>query len=178
MKILLSQTTAVVACAGGWRCKTPLLRLPLLLSAGITASHGESPHQAGLCRTGTARAQQRPASAANFPAPQITSLSVNGNTAWTAGAGGVPPLTPGDEVSLTGSVFGAGTDIDFSKIMIGNTRILETDLKMFQQLLAINDQVNFETDEQIDSWPKNILSWNDSEIRFRVPDHVSGGALI
>src|SRR5690606_38943014 len=154
---LLSHTTAVVAGRGGWRCKTPLLSLPLLLSACITELPGEFPHQEELCRTDTAREQQRAASAANFPAPQITALSVNGNTAWTAGAGGVPLLTPGDAVTLTGSGFGAGTDSDCSKIMIGNTRILATDLKMFQQLLAINDQVNFETDEQIDSWPKNIL---------------------
>src|SRR5690606_40756952 len=93
--------------------------------------------------------------------------SVNGNTAWTAGAGGVPLLTPGDEITLTGSGFGAGTDIDFSKIMIGNTRILETDLKMYKQLLAINDQVNFETDEQIDSWPKNRSEEHTSELQSR-----------
>lgn len=164
--------------SAGWLRRSTALGLPLLLSACITELPGEFPHQEDICTTDTAREQQRAASAASFPQPLIQTLQVNGNTAWTSDAGGTPLLTPGDEVTLTGSGFGAGTDIDFSKIMIGNTRILETDLKMFKQLLAINDQVNFETDEQIDSWPKNILSWNDSEIRFRVPDHVSGGPLI
>lgn len=84
------------------------------MSACITELPGEFPHQEELCRTDSAREQQRAASAANFPAPQITALSVNGNTSWTAASNGVPLLTPGDEITLT------GTNIDFSKIMIGN----------------------------------------------------------
>ncbi len=62
----------------------------------------------------TDREQQRAASDANVPAPQITALSVNGNTSWTAVSDGFPLLTPGGEITLT------GTNIDFSKIMTGN----------------------------------------------------------
>ena len=161
-----------------------LLRPSLMMLGAIAASGcitelpGEFPHQEEICTFDADREAQRAASAANFPQPQIQQLLVNGQQRWTATAGGTPLLTPGDIVTLRGSGLGAGTDIDFSKIMIGNTRILETDLMMFKQELAINDQVNFETDEQVDSWDKDILSWNDSEIRFRVPEHTSGGELV
>ncbi|MDK2777895.1 MAG: IPT/TIG domain-containing protein [Pseudomonadota bacterium] len=148
-----------------------------LVSGCITELPGEFPQQEEICSFDSNREAQRAASAASFPDPVIFRLMVNGQIRWSSQSGGTPLLTPGDTVTLTGSGFGAGTDIDFSKIMLGNTRILETDLKMYQQELAINDQVNFETDELIDQWDKNILSWSDNEIRFRVPDHVSSGPL-
>ena len=155
-----------------------LLAVPLLLSGCITELPGEFPDQETLCTFDASREAQRAASAASFPQPEIQQLLVNGELRWSAGSANAPQLNAGDEVTLKGSGFGGGTDIDFSKIMLGNTRILETDLRMFTQYLAINDQVNFESDEQFDSWDKNILSWNDSEIRFRVPDHASSGPLI
>ncbi len=155
-----------------------LLAVPLLLSGCITELPGEFPDQETLCTFDASREAQRAASAASFPQPEIQQLLVNGELRWSAGSANTAHLNAGDEVTLKGSGFGGGTDIDFSKIMLGNTRILETDLRMFTQYLAINDQVNFESDEQFDSWDKNILSWNDSEIRFRVPDHASNGPLI
>jgi mono/diheme cytochrome c family protein len=155
-----------------------LLAVPLLLSGCITELPGEFPDQETLCTFDASREAQRAASAASFPQPEIQQLLVNGELRWSAGSANTAQLNAGDEVTLKGSGFGGGTDIDFSKIMLGNTRILETDLRMFTQYLAINDQVNFESDEQFDSWDKNILSWNDSEIRFRVPDHASSGPLI
>lgn len=155
-----------------------LLAVPLLLSGCITELPGEFPDQETLCTFDASREAQRAASAASFPQPEIQQLLVNGELRWSVGSASAPQLNTGDEVTLKGSGFGGGTDIDFSKIMLGNTRILETDLRMFTQYLAINDQVNFESDEQFDSWDKNILSWNDSEIRFRVPDHASSGPLI
>ncbi|TVV43302.1 cytochrome c [Thalassolituus sp. C2-1] len=155
-----------------------LLAVPLLLSGCITELPGEFPDQETLCTFDASREAQRAASVASFPQPEIQQLLVNGELRWSAGSANTAQLNAGDEVTLKGSGFGGGTDIDFSKIMLGNTRILETDLRMFTQYLAINDQVNFESDEQFDSWDKNILSWNDSEIRFRVPDHASSGPLI
>lgn len=149
-----------------------------VISGCITELPGEFPDQEEICSFDAGREALRAASADSFPQPQLLQLAVNGQVAWSSGSSSVPVLTPGDTVTLSGTGFGAGTDIDFSKIMIGNTRILETDLKIFQQELAINDQVNFETDELIDSWDKNILSWTDNEIRFRVPDHASSGPLI
>nr|WP_240631036.1 hypothetical protein [Leptospira kmetyi] len=62
--------------------------------------------------------------------------------------------------------------------MIGNTRILETDLRMFEQRLDLIKQVNFEVKDMHDQWGKYILSWSDTEINFKVPEHVSGGPLI
>ncbi|MCD8522782.1 MAG: hypothetical protein LRY66_03275 [Saccharospirillaceae bacterium] len=155
-----------------------LLAIPLLLSGCITELPGEFPDQETLCTFDASREAQRAASAASFPQPEIQQLLVNGELRWSAGSANAPQLNAGDEITLKGRGFGGGTDIDFSKIMLGNTRILETDLRMFKQYLAINDQVNFESDEQFDSWDKNILSWNDSEIRFRVPEHASSGPLI
>jgi hypothetical protein len=36
-------------------------------------------------------------------------------------------------VVLEGTGFGAGPDVDFAKIMVGNSRVLETDLAMYEQ---------------------------------------------
>lgn len=133
-----------------------LLAVPLLLSGCITELPGEFPDQETLCTFDASREAQRAASAASFPQPEIQQLLVNGELRWSAGSANTAQLNAGDEVTLKGSGFGGGTDIDFSKIMLGNTRILETDLRMFTQYLAINDQVNFESDEQFDSWDKTF----------------------
>ncbi|PHQ87639.1 MAG: hypothetical protein COB58_03705, partial [Thalassobium sp.] len=157
---------------------TSILALPLLLSGCVLDLPGEFPEQDEVCEFDQAREDERAASAANFPTPQIQRLLVNGNERWSNGQSVAPQLVPGDEITLIGSGFGAGTDIDFSKIMIGNTRILETDLVMYKQELALSAQVNFETTEVVDEWPKNVLGWTDTEIRFRVPEHTLSGDLI
>lgn len=132
---------------------------------------GEFLHQEELCSTDLAREELRAQSAKQ-------ALRNNKVVSWTRLGTETPLFQPGDVVTLKGTHFGAGVDIDFSKIMIGNNRILETDLRMFDQKLATADQVNYETDEQVDGWPKNIIAWSDKEIIFRVPDHVSTGPLI
>lgn len=148
-------------------------------SLALSKVPGEFPHQEKLCSTDLAREALRAESAAQaLVTPSIDSIEVNGLVAWTRLGTDTPLFQPGDVVTLKGAYFGAGVDIDFSKIMIGNTRILETDLRMFDQKLATQDQVNYETSDQVDEWPKNIISWSDSEIQFRVPDHVSTGPLI
>lgn len=161
-----------------WLLKPLTLAIPLTLSGCILDLPGEFPHQDEICKFNADREQARAASAANIQQPAITEILVNGNSRWTALGNQTPQFSPGDEITLRGTGFGAGVDIDFSKIMIGNTRILETDLRMFKQKLAINDQVNFEIPELLDRWDKNILAWNSNEIRFRVPDHADSGALI
>ncbi|MCP5325488.1 MAG: hypothetical protein H7A09_04060 [Oceanospirillaceae bacterium] len=152
--------------------------LSLGLGGCIAELPGDFPEQDGLCTTDAQRESARALSAQNFPQPALQRLLRNGELIWQQGNSSVPQLNPGDIITLQGTGFGAGPEIDFSKIMLGNTRILETDLRMFKQELAVNDQVNFETSEQVDSWPKNILSWQDDQIQFRVPDHATGGALI
>jgi len=113
-----------------------------------------------------------------FPQPVASRLLVNGVVAWTAGSTAAAALKPGDTVTLQGTGFGAGPDIDFSKIMIGNSRVLETDLKMYNQMLDLIAEVNYETIFERSSWSKDIISWTDTQVQFKVPAHASKGPLI
>lgn len=158
-----------------WRLAA-LLAAPLLLAACEEA--GDFPDQETACRFDGAREVTRAASAAAFPAPVVQSLLVNGTVAWTSATpASVPAIKPGDVITLRGSGFGSGADVDFAKIMIGNSRILETDLTMYEQKLDINAQVNFEKPNVTGTWPKDIVSWTDAEVKFKVPVHVSKGPL-
>ena len=161
---------------------TKLKRSAWLISLGLATAacqdSGQFPDQEDLCQFDQQRENSRAASAAQFPNPVIFAISVNGTTVWdTNNPTTVPTLQPGDEVTLSGSGLGNGTDIDFSKIMIGNTRVLETDLVMYEQQLDIADQVHFEIDSLLDSWDKDILNWQPDQVTFTVPGHVSSGPL-
>ncbi len=136
---------------------------------------GDFPDQEEICSFDQTRENLRIQSAQNFPTPQITAMSVNG---IAVNLNNSPTLRPGDIVTLTGTGFGSGVDIDFSKIMIGNSRILETDVISFEQELAILNEVNYETPDVKSVWQKDVISWNDTEIEFTVPIHVSKGPLI
>lgn len=155
-----------------------MLAAPLLLAGCLGDSAGEFPKQEKLCNFDAAREAVRAASAAYFPQPQVSEMLVNGNPVWSAG-GNQPPavLRPGDHVTLRGQGFGGGPDVDFSKIMIGNTRVLETDLRMFEQKMDLGKQVNFEVPKTHSTWDKDIISWTDEEVVFKVPGHASGGPL-
>ncbi len=155
-----------------------LLLSSTLLSGCILELPGEFPHQEELCDFDPQREAQRLQSAQNRQPPLIEQIWINDQLSWTPLSPTAPTFKPGDHIRLVGQDFGQGPDIDFSKIMIGNTRILETDLHMFKQELALKDQVNFELPEVVDRWDKNILSWSGERIEFRVPDHVSSGPLI
>jgi len=61
--------------------------------------------------------------------------------------------------------------------MIGNSRVLETDLKMYKQQLDLLSQVNYEIPTTHSTWNKDIQSWSDSQIVFTVPLHASKGPL-
>ncbi len=136
------------------------------------------PDQARLCALNLEREAQRANAARRFDTPRVQQLLVNDRLAWTAGAGNAPPLlSPGDLVTLRGSGLGAGPDIDFSKVMIGNSRVLETDLHAFTQKLDLFSGANYETQVPRSTWPRDLLSWTDAEVRFRVPAHVSKGPL-
>jgi IPT/TIG domain len=155
--------------------------VPLYLAAfatGICEAAPPFPNQNTVCTFDAAREQQRAASARYFPAPVVQAMLVNGAQVWSAQSPNTTPLLhPGDVVTLQGSGFGAGPDIDFSKIMIGNSRVLETDLKMYQQQLDITSQVNYETPTTHSTWNKDIRSWSDTQIVFTVPVHASRGPL-
>ncbi|MDX1694746.1 MAG: hypothetical protein R3208_13350 [Ketobacteraceae bacterium] len=162
--------------------KAPVFRgaviglLPLAMLGCEDAGH--FPDQEVVCGFDNIRELERATSAANFPQPEINYISVAGTTVWQTGQTTPVSLQPGDIVTLDGSGFGNGVDVDFSKIMIGNTRILETDLRMFKQKLDILDQVNFEIPETHSTWDSNILSWRPDQIQFRVPDHAGSGNLV
>ncbi|MES2919510.1 MAG: hypothetical protein V4729_12955 [Pseudomonadota bacterium] len=135
------------------------------------------PEQEEVCSFDAGREVSRTLSALNFPTPVASSMLVNGAQVWTAGSTAVPTIKPGDVVTLRGSGFGSGTDVDFSKIMIGNSRILETDLKMYNQMLDIVAQVNYETSFTHSSWDKDVIAWSNTQVQFRVPSHVSKGPI-
>lgn len=152
---------------------------PLTLALAACQPAGDFPDQDGLCDFDQLRESERAASAAVFPTPVISTMTVNGTVVWEAtNPPATPPtLRPNDTVVLTGTGFGNGTDTDFSKIMIGNTRVLETNLVMYKQKLDIEAQVNYETPDILSSWNKDITGWTPTRIAFKVPGHVSSGPL-
>ena len=153
----------------------------IALAAQWVAAHAAAPafpNQETVCAFNAAREQQRSASAQNFGTPTVQQMLVNGALVWTAGAvNATPTLKPGDVVTLKGSGFGMGTDIDFSKIMVGNARVLETDLVMYEQKLDLISTANYETGVVRSNWPKDVLAWSDTQVQFRVPPHASKGPL-
>src|SRR5260370_14680214 len=158
-----------------------LLCLPLYLVAvasGFSQTAPPCPTQPTVCTFKAAREEQRAASAQSFSAPVVQAMLVNGTQVWSALSPNTTPLLhPGDVVTLKGSGFGAGPDIDFSKIMIGNSRVLETDLKMYKQQIDLVSQVNYEVPTTHSTWNKDIQSWTDSQIVFTVPMHATKGPL-
>ncbi len=154
-----------------------------VIAAGCPAGiFTEFPDQEEICKFDPVRESVRAISASTFPEPVLQSVLVNGNLVWQVVTDGpaypTPTFSPGQTITLKGTGFGSGPDIDFSKIMIGNTRILETDLRMFEQRLDITKQVNFEVDTVHDSWNKYILAWADNQIQFKVPEHTTTGPLV
>ncbi|AJD48636.1 hypothetical protein S7S_11120 [Isoalcanivorax pacificus W11-5] len=149
-----------------------------LMSGCIGDTVGDFPHQEELCDFDSTRELARAASAVSFPQPVVDTLLINGALAWSATLpGAAPTLSPGDVVTLNGTGLGNGPDVDFTKLMIGNSRVLETDLKMYKQKLDLNAQVNFEIPETHSTWDKDVISWTNTQVVFRVPVHVSGGPL-
>lgn len=145
----------------------------------LSAAHAAPsfPEQEEVCSFDAGREVSRTLSAISFPTPVASSMLVNGVQVWTAGSMVVPTIKPGDVVTLRGSGFGNGPDVDFSKIMIGNSRVLETDLKMYNQLLDIIAQVNYETSTTHSTWNKDVIAWSNTQVQFRVPAHVSKGPI-
>ena len=130
------------------------------------------------CELDAAQEADRAASASIESMPTIQTIRVNSAVVWNAGDADAPIIRAGDEIILEGSGFGRGPDVDFAKIMIGNSRVLETDLQMYEQRLDILNQINYETTQADSTWDRDILSWSDARIRFRVPVHASRGPLV
>lgn len=161
---------------------TRILRQGVALAASLVClpaavAAPSFPDQETVCSFDDSREVRRALSALVFPTPVVNSMLVNGTLAWTAGSATVPTIKPGDVITLRGTGFGNGPDVDFSKVMIGNSRVLETDLKMYNQMLDLVAQVNYETIFTHSSWDKDVLSWTDSQVQFKVPVTVSKGPI-
>lgn len=145
--------------------------------SGATLIKPEFPKQDQVCAFNAAREDQRAASAAVFPQPVVSQMYVNGVLRWSAGATAAPSVAPGDTIRLVGTGLGNGPDIDFTKLMIGDTRVLETNLVMFEAKLDIASTANYEVGQLRDSWKKDIISWTPTQVEFKVPLHVSKGPI-
>jgi mono/diheme cytochrome c family protein len=167
----LARAEALVSC-GRAQCDVPCA------SASTACSLDALACQDRICKVDVAREKQRQASSMSSPNPVIDQIAVDGQAVWHAGDAKRPVLKPGQTVTLSGHGFGSGVDIDFSKIMIGNSRVLETDLKMYDQALDLAKQVNYEKPHTHSTWDRDVVSWSDQSIVFRVPVHASHGPLV
>lgn len=148
-----------------------------ILTGCLGGTATEFPHQEDICTTNTNREARRVQSAQNFPQPVVDRMLVNGMQVWVAGQTQAPTINAGDEIELQGSGFGRGTRIDFSKIMVGNARVLETNLRMFEQTMDLVAQVHFELPNVRSRWRRDIIEWRDHTVRFTVPLHASSGPI-
>ncbi|MBS1984157.1 MAG: hypothetical protein JST16_08290 [Bdellovibrionales bacterium] len=114
---------------------------------------------------------------AQSSSPLIASVWVDGKQVWTAEGPASFTLLPSQKVTLRGTGFGAGPDVDYSKIMIGNSRVLERDLPFFEGKLNLLTKDFYETSKLREVEYSDILRWNDGEVVFRVPTHAHSGNL-
>jgi hypothetical protein len=105
-------------------------------------------------------------------------MLVGGELVWRPGQFAVPRLKPGDWVTLLGSGFGNGPDIDFAKVLVGNVRALERDLTMYEGKVDLLDERFFQTARAFDRWPSDIRRWTDTVIEFRVPATAVRGPIV
>ncbi|MCA9574678.1 MAG: hypothetical protein KC668_04550 [Myxococcales bacterium] len=176
----LVRAEAVAGCSGPADCGTQCSDE----AADTCFFMNDEACQDRYCSVDTARELARAASAAAPATPVITRVRVNGTSRWTSGSTSPVVLAPGDRVVLEGTGFGAGPDVDFAKIMVGNSRVLETDLSMYEQRLNILDgpsapaQVNYELPETHSTWDRDVVSWTPTRVTFEVPVHVGAGGPI
>ncbi|MBK8589995.1 MAG: hypothetical protein IPN77_12835 [Sandaracinaceae bacterium] len=170
----------LLRCSGGADCATQCSNE----TAETCFFMNDEACQERYCSVDTAREAAREASAASTATPVIGRVRVNGTSRWTTGSSTPVALAPGDRVVLEGTGFGAGPDVDFAKIMVGNSRVLETDLAMYEQRLNILDgpsapaQVNYELPETHSTWDRDVVSWTPTRVEFLVPVHVGAAGPI
>lgn len=130
-----------------------------------------------VCKFDAAREKARRDSASEAGLPVIERILRGKQVLWSTGDSAVPTLNAGELLTLEGSGFGRGVDLDFTKVMIGNSRVLETDLTMYEQELDITTQVHHELPTPHSHWDKDVESFAPRRVQIRVPSHASGGAL-
>ncbi len=169
----LAKAQALATCAGG-SAKCDVACSASNSACGFT----DLSCQQRYCAEDPAVEAARAESALKPATPVITRISVNGTAVWNQGDATAPELAPNDSVVLEGTGFGAGPDVDFSKLLVGNVRVLETDLTIYEQQLDIGRQVHSETPTVRSSWKKDIAAWTDTRVEFRVPGHVTRGPIL
>lgn len=169
----LGRAQALVTCASADN-KCAVACSPLDAACGFT----DLSCQQRYCAADPTLEAKRYASATEQAVPAITRVSVNGEPVWNTGDDTAPEIKPGDTIILEGTGFGAGTDVDFSKLLVGNVRVLETSLTIYEQQLDIGKQVHSETPTVRSSWAKDLIGWTDTRVEFRVPGHVTRGPIM
>ncbi len=168
----LGKAQALAACAGNSsKCAVACS------AADSECGFNDLSCQQRYCTANPTLEAQRATSAQQVATPVISKLSVNGNVVWNQGDDAAPEIAPNDTIILEGTGFGSGTHVDFAKLLIGNVRVLETDLTIYEQQLDIARQVHSETPEVRSFWGKDIVSWTDTRVEFRVPGHVTRGPI-
>jgi hypothetical protein len=122
--------------------------------------------------------KERSESAKDFPEPRIEKILRNGKVIWEEGDAGTPAITAGETLELVGSGFGAGTNVDYAKVLVGRARALEIDLTMYVGHIDVLKAHYFEEDKVFDSWKKEILGWTNNRIKFQVPVTTDRGPIV
>ncbi len=122
--------------------------------------------------------EQRRVSAQEFPTPHIKRVYRGDKVIWQEGDTAPLKIHAGETLELEGSGLGSGTQIDFSKVLVGRARVLESDLQMFVGHIDVKKAHYFEVDEIYDSWKKEVLNWEKARIQFKVPETTDRGPLV
>src|SRR5688500_10372966 len=79
-----------------------------------------------------------------FAEPRIDVVSSEGATLWVAGSAEPARVRVGQWLTLKGTGFGGGPDADFAKVLVGTSRPLERDVKMFTGAVDLLEQLFYE----------------------------------
>src|SRR4051794_16239483 len=115
-----------------------LLLLSVLGSFTSFRARGET-----VAPINSALERRREISAQDPATPLIQAVEVDGRTVWVTGQSEAASLPIGSQVTVKGYGFGAGPDVDFSKLMLGNARVLERDLPMYEGKVSLLKQLFF-----------------------------------
>ncbi len=113
-----------------------------------------------------------------FANPVIESVESSGRTLWQKDQSEPLKIAPGQVIAIKGMGFGSGPNLDYSKVIVGGVRALERTLPMYEGTVNLLKQLFYEKPKIFDSWPQDILSWNDTQISIRIPLTASKGPLV
>jgi hypothetical protein len=154
-----------------------LFSLSFTLLMGISKCDHPALERPGIPPIDSKLESARIESSKEFPTPKISRILRKGNVIWQEGDA-APKIIAGETLDLEGSGFGAGTNIDYSKILIGKARALELDLPMYTGNVDVKAAIFFEANEIFDTWKKDIQSWSDTHIQFKVPVTTDHGPIV